>query len=101
MRRVLLASGEAVVGKSSVGTDEDVILDGDPVPKLHPAFNRGPIADHYVVFYETVVANVAIGADSRAWENVSERPYPRPFPDFLAFYQRLAVLVIRHLVDRR
>src|SRR6185295_16829484 len=57
---------------------EDVVLQRHSVPQLDPAFHRDAVAHYRATFDKSVVADVAIRADTRALENVGESPYPGP-----------------------
>ena len=71
---VLLAAREAVVGEGDVGADEDVILDPQPIPELHPALDRDTIADHDIVLDQYMCTDVAVAADPGLRQHNDELP---------------------------
>ena len=83
--RIVFASGKAIVGKGGVRADEDVVANPDAVPELNSALDGAPIADHDVVFDETVVADIAVSPDLRSGKDVRERPNPCALLDGLTF----------------
>lgn len=68
----ILASWKAIIGEGCVRANEDVVLDRDAVPQLHPAFHRDAVANDHVVLDEDPVANIAIRANRRPGEDVGK-----------------------------
>ena len=71
---ILLAARKRVIGEGDIGADEDVVLDAQAIPKLHAGFHRDAVADDYVILYEDVGADVAVGPDAGVAEDYDELP---------------------------
>jgi hypothetical protein len=70
-----------IVGKSRIRSDKNVVFERDAVPHLHSALNCHTIADYRAAFDKSVIANIAIGADSRTGEHMRKRPDAGTRPD--------------------
>jgi hypothetical protein len=96
----LATSGETVVREGGIGADEHVILEIDPIPKLHTTLDGHTVADDDVALDEHAIADVAVLPYPCAREDVSKSPDPRPRPDPIALAQGMIVyedLRHRHL----
>jgi hypothetical protein len=80
-----------MVGKGGIGTDENIVFDGDAVPQLHAALDRHAIADTHIAFEERLIANHAVRADDSAWQHVGKRPDSGSTADRGALYNRRVV----------
>jgi hypothetical protein len=60
---VLSAPGAAIVCKNGCRTNEDIILDKEPVPEVHPALDGDAMTDDYLALDKSVVTDVAVIAD--------------------------------------
>lgn len=72
--RVDLGAREFVVGERDVRADEDIVLDAQAIPELHPALDRGAVADDHIVFDENLRADVAVTADPGPGQDDDELP---------------------------
>ncbi len=72
--QILATARKLVVGKGDVGADEDVILDPQPIPELHPALDRDTIADHDIVLDQYMCTDVAVAADPGLRQHNDELP---------------------------
>ena len=59
---------------------------------MNAAFNRDPVADHYVILDKDVPADVAVPANLRVWKNDTKLPNSSVFSD-------VARLHVRELMD--
>src|SRR4051794_16585626 len=76
-----------IIGEGRVRADEHVVLEPQAVPELDSALDRDPIAQHYVIFDEGVVADVAVAAQDRARQHVGKRPDASARTDVAALTQ--------------
>src|SRR5262249_5941123 len=96
LRRTYVAARISVIGEGRVRPDEDIVLEANPVPQLHAALDRDPVADKDIVLNEDVVADVAVRADRCAWKHVGERPDAGTGADVAAFAEPLWMHVHAH-----
>jgi len=94
-RQVLAASRKTIVSERRVRPDKDIVLQRHAIPELNAALDGDAITDHNIVFDECVIADVAVPADFRAGEHMSESPHPSACPDRCAFYERIRMLKVR------
>jgi len=85
------ASWDQVVGQHCVWSKKNVVADVDVLPHADTIFDRYIVADCYPALDESVVADVAVGADHSSLQYMSERPNSSTFADVVCFYQRLLV----------
>src|SRR5262249_447709 len=71
-----------------VGPDENIILQGHPIPKLNPGLDRHSVSHHDVIFDEYPITDIAITPDLRIRKNVSKCPDPAALAYLLAFAHR-------------
>jgi len=83
-----------VVGKGDIRANENIIFEPHAVPNLDAALDCYPVADADVVLNKRVIAEIALGANHRARQDVRESPYPRASPDRGAFHNRSFVLEV-------
>ena len=93
---MLPAARERIVGERRVRADEDVVRDSQPVPELHAALDRDPIAEHDVVLDEDVVADVAVVTDLGTGKHVCEGPDAGAVADASTLAQSLRMHEYRH-----
>lgn len=77
----MLAPRKWVIGEGCIWSDKDVVFDVDPVPKLYTGLYRDAIGDSNVIFYENVVAQVDVGANGSARQEMGERPNSSAWSD--------------------
>jgi hypothetical protein len=70
----LLTARKEVIGEGGIWTDHHVIFKPETVPDLHSALDRDPVADYDIVFYEDMIADIAIGTNLSTWENMRKGP---------------------------
>jgi hypothetical protein len=80
-RRSLLAPRKQIIDEGGVWADENVIFNREAVPQLDATFDRDSISQRDIVFDEDVIADVGVGANDGAWEDVSESPHAAPRPN--------------------
>ena len=71
---MLFATWKRIIREGDIRADESIILDSDSIPKLHARFDRDPVPNHDIVFYEDVIAQIAVRPDVRFREDVHEGP---------------------------
>ena len=96
--QILATARKLVVGKCNVGADEDVILDPQPIPQLHPALDRDTIADHDIVLDQYMCTDVAVAADPGPGQHHDVLPDARSRTDVgtLDISQRVDACVVVH-----
>src|SRR5258707_1091339 len=90
--QVLLAARHWIVGKGRVRTNEDVVLQANPIPELDATLHGDSIADHHIIFDEHVVADVAVRPDHRPGQDMRERPDAGSLADVGCLDNRVWVL---------
>jgi hypothetical protein len=94
----LLTPGKSIVSKRSIRPNENIILDSQPVPKLHSTFYGDSVADDYIILDKHVVANIAILANYRSRQNMGKSPDLRSRADCTAFTNALWMNEVIHVV---
>jgi len=74
---ILLAAREWIIGEGGIRSNKDIIFQGNSIPELYTALDGDPVSHDDIVFYERVIADIAIFADDGARQYVRERPYAR------------------------
>ena len=70
-----------VIHKRGVRTNKDIILNCNPIPELHTAFDRYTIPDHHIVLDEDMGADVTIGSDPSLCKHHAKLPDTRSLAD--------------------
>jgi hypothetical protein len=55
-----------------VGSYKDIIPDPHAIEHLGSRPDRHAVPDDHIVLYQNMVTDAAVGADTSAWQNVSE-----------------------------
>jgi hypothetical protein len=64
-----------IVREADIRPDENIVLDTQTVPQLDTGLHRNSISNHYIVFDETVRADIHVGPDAGTWQDDDELPY--------------------------
>ena len=81
-------AGMQVVGEEDVGSDKNAVGQVNAFPDHVAVLERDVVAHDGAGLDEAVVADIAILAHARAFQNVRERPHTRALADFAALRQR-------------
>jgi hypothetical protein len=76
-----LAPRPAIICENCAGSNEDVILDGNAIPKKDATLDGQAITNSNSSLNESVVANITVFPEYRPAQNMGKGPYPRPLAD--------------------
>jgi len=78
-------SGTEVIGESDPRSNEYVAFNGDAIPNQAGVLHRHAVANVSATFDEYMVADVAVCANDRAWQDVDEGPNSGAGPNVIGF----------------
>lgn len=86
-----VGAGSQVIGEGDAWTEEHIIGDVNAIEQHDLVLDRDAVAHSCAAFDVGSVADVAVGADSGAFQNVCKCPYTGAIADIAAFADSLWV----------